>query len=273
MLYNIHSAHCISVKYAYIIAVLVFTYKYSTIMKAFALSFLILLLAFTACNDEYEQLMDDNVQTRALTMETNEEKFEFGKIYSAYNIPQDVYNHIPKDTLELLLFMQNMNGSINDSIVFYRGQYESTTTNDNASVANAQSAYFSKFLDSYNSIFTSFSLKACALYNPGEQGSMSNNKVTVEFYSYSTPYNLVIQLEENLSKVEFSMCVESVKPHVIEPCREGYICWLNVKGIIGNVASLLGFHSFKPLYKFNFSGRFTNLGDNYDYIAGSISDI
>ena len=67
-------------------------------MKTLFLSFLTL-LAFTACSDGYEQLMDDSAQTRALSNEANSEKFEFGKMYAIDEIPADVYNYIPKDTI------------------------------------------------------------------------------------------------------------------------------------------------------------------------------
>lgn len=239
---------------------------------SFLLSFLILSLAFTACSNECELLIDEQTQTRAIKTVANDEKFEFGKMYSIYNIPEDAYNYIPKDSIELLIFMQEIHG---DSIAFYKGGYKETAMNAGLQSANSYNVYFSTYLGSYSDFLnlTWFSLEAGAAYSPASIGIPPKSNLAIGFYSYNSPLTLKIKIEKNNSPVYFNPCIGSPRPHTAVPCKEGYVCNLNVSGRIMKISTLVNFHSEEPLYKFQYSGQITSLGGDYDLISGSISKI
>ena len=71
--------------------------------------------ALMACSDSYEQVMEDNASQEALSSEANSEKLQFGKMYAIDQIPEDIYNHVDKETLDK--FLQE-NFSDTDSVFF-----------------------------------------------------------------------------------------------------------------------------------------------------------
>ena len=216
-------------------------------MKVLTLSFLVLSLAFAACSDGYERLTDDNAQTRALSNEANGEKFEFGKIYSVYNIPQDAYNHIPKDTLEALLFAVKLES---DSVMFKKqGETEKEITTFNEILYS-----FSGILGSYGGASAEFTLELAVNYSP--QGP---ENATVRFYSY-----------ESYGALEVKEGDGGFKRIYYSPCTEAVVCDFHVRGKIMKRASisLPPYNSYVPAYTYDFIGTITSAGADYSIVEG-----
>lgn len=228
-------------------------------MKVLTLSFLVLSLAFAACSDTYERLMDNSAQTRALSNEANGEKFEFGKIYSVYNIPQDAYNHIPKDTLEALLFAARLKS---DSVMFKKqGETEKEITTFNEILYS-----FSGILGSYGGASAEFTLELAVNYSP--QGSKN---ATVRFYSYKSYGALEVKEGDGgFKRIYYSSCYGSPKPHTALPCVEAAVCDFHVMGKIMKRASLTfpPYDTYVPAYTYDFIGTITSAGADYSIVEG-----
>ena len=124
---------------------------------------MMLVLAFTACTNEYGQLVDDSAQTRALSNEANSEKFEFGKMYAINKLPTDVYNYIPKDTVWKYINSMHFHGDSISITPIHDEQEEFI----NQEILFRQSAIgnFSLTLDTHQEANRSFSLiLSCTVY-------------------------------------------------------------------------------------------------------------
>lgn len=229
---------------------------------------MMLVLAFTACTNEYEQLMDDSAQTRALSNEANSEKFEFGKMYSVYNIPKDAYNYIPKDTLEMLLFETQLES---DSITFYKGPYKSSSTATTRGIPVGATTFYGALIINYTYLLDTFSLRLNATYfRPGE--GTSNASVSVSEYS-STHILEIEELSFRFLSIIYKDCIGSYKPHTTLPCQPGHQCDFIVNGKVVKFKDLSVIHTKHAAYKFHFEGTITSLGEDYNYVVGTVTPL
>lgn len=236
-------------------------------MKTLFLSFLTL-LAFTACSDAYEQMTDDSAQTRALSNEVNGEKFEFGKMYSVYNIPEDAYNHIPKDTLDMLLFENQLES---DSIAFYKGPYKRPSTAFTQGIPVGATIFYGSLIKNYTYLLDTFSLRLNATYFRYGEGT-SNASVSVSEYS-STHILETDEVSFSFLSIIYSDCIGSYKPHTALPCQPGYQCDFIVNGKVVKFKDLSVIHTKHASYKFHFEGTITSLGEDYNYVTGYVIPI
>lgn len=90
--------------------------------------FFVLSVALVACDNSHEQVTQEQNTLQKPVSEVNTEKFQFGKYYSMNNLPEDIYNYIPKDTVDMHIFMQRKERGGCDSIAFYMRPYKERTT-------------------------------------------------------------------------------------------------------------------------------------------------
>ena len=137
-------------------------------MKSPALLFA-MLAAFTACNDSYEQVMEDNASQEALSSEANSEKLQFGKMYAIDQIPEDIYNHVDKETLDK--YIQKY-FSDTDSIIFKKNEQviQNNKTNSNITRSYKTKTLKNIFLDSYDNFDEEVAFSFYADYTCSQDG-------------------------------------------------------------------------------------------------------
>lgn len=225
---------------------------------------LIMALIFMACSDQYEQTVNESIQTYTLqTLAKDTKPFEFGKKYAIYEIPNDVYNYINRDSLDAFIFS---NLPQMDSIAFYKINdfkklheneiHITRNTNDDDDDDDDDDPNIYR-LGSYNNLF--------ALYLRVQGRIISTNPVEYDVYldffieqlSLKTEAFFVIE-ETNITNLiaYYDPCLP-VPPDFTEPCEEGMKVIFNANGVIVQYSMI---SAVIPDYKY-IRYRFDAMGD------------
>lgn len=228
------------------------------------ISFFALSVALAACDNSYEQATQEQNTLQKSVSEVNTEKFQFGKLYSMNNIPEDTYSHIPKDTVDMHIFMQRKERGGCDSIAFYPGPYKVRTTKAQSADVGFSGMLISDY--SENLSLTAFSLELRAYYQ-----SQGPNNAVVDFYSYDSTSPLEIdEVTFSRKSVYYSDCVSSFKPHTSMSCEPGYVCEFELRGRVVRIVSSAIYQSKRPLLEFSSAGAITSLGEDFNFVKTTV---
>lgn len=222
-------------------------------MKTLFLSFLTL-LAFTACNDAYEQMTDDSTQTSALSLEANGEKFEYGKMYPISKLPNDIYNYIDRDSLNLFIstYKSQMDSigfvTFEDFLKKHRNHIIQTRSSEDET-----DYYLASYYDNKSEKYFDLYVNGGAERLPGD---------IVEF---NTAINVKIKPTPTISKIAlfvldypldydsygyYNPCI----PNGTEPCVEGVIIHFTIKDYIEQYGKIGNAVSRSPIHKYEYWG-------------------
>lgn len=229
--------------------------------------FFVLSVALVACDNSYEQVTQEQNTLQKSVSEVNTEKFQFGKLYSMNNIPEDIYNYIPEDTVDMHIFMQRKERGGCDSIAFYRGPHKKRTSNAQSAEVGFSGMLISNYSD--NLSLTTFSLELRAYYQP--QGP---NHAVVDFYSYDSTSPLEInEVTFSRQNIYYSDCVSSFKPHTAVSCESGYVCEFELRGRVVKIVSGAIYQSKRPLLEFSSAGAITSLGEDFNFVKTTVKKL
>lgn len=219
-------------------------------MKAFALSFLILSLAFIACSDGYEQLMNDNAQTRALTTETTGEKFEFEKTYAINEIPADIYNYVNRDSLDAFIFTYKLQM---DSVAFiplekFIKKYNNSIIHNKARESDEQRHYITSYYDTdYVKYFDAYAKGSAVRLDIGRYSAAVN----IEIEPTSTISPIAIFVVGDIRYSSLNAYYEPCIPVKDSPCEEGVIIDFSLICPVSQYGRINGIVSYKkPVHEY-----------------------
>lgn len=228
-------------------------------MKSLIL-FFVLSVVLMACDNSYEQVIEEQTVLQKPVSEVNTEKFQFGKYYSMNNIPEDTYNYIPRDTVDMHIFMQRKERGGCDSIAFYPGAYKVRTTKAQSAEVGFSGMLISNYSDNLSP--TTFSLELRVYYQP--QGPKN---AVVDFYSYDSVLPLDIDgVTFSRKSIYYSECVGSFKPHTFIPCEPGFVCEFELRGRVVMIVSSMIYQSKRPFLEFSSAGAITSLGEDFNFV-------
>lgn len=229
--------------------------------------FFVLSVALVACDNSYEQVIEEQTALQKPVSEVNTEKFQFGKYYSMNNLPEDIYNYIPKDTVDMHIFMQRKERGGCDSIAFYMGPHKKRTSKAQSAEVGFSGMLISNYEDLSNAV--RYSLELRVYYQP--QGPKN---AVVDFYSYDSILPLDIEgVTFGKKYIYYSNCVGSFKPHTFIPCEPGYVCEFHLRGRVVSIVSSIIYQSKKPLHEFSSAGVITSLGEDFNFVKTTVKKL
>lgn len=232
-------------------------------MKSLIL-FFALSVVLVACDNSYEQVIEEQTALQEPASEVNTEKFQFGKLYSMNNIPEDTYNYIPRDTVDMHIFMQRKERGGCDSIAFYPGAYKVRTTKAQSAEVGFSGMLISNYVDLFNAV--GYSLELRVYYQP--QGPKN---AVVDFYGYDSTSHLEIDgVTFSRKSIYYSECVGSFKPHTFIPCEPGFVCEFELRGRVVRIVSSMIYQSKRPLHEFSSAGAITSLGEDFNFVRTTV---
>lgn len=220
--------------------------------------FIVLLLILVACNDSYEQIMGNDNSTEISSSKENTKKFQYGKLYAVNNLPKDIYNYLPKDSLDRVLELM----ACKDSIMLLPSNTKTVNEQNifKQLSLRGKSGQFNVTLDTWSNGASYFELElTCNVYESG------GGDAHINIAKKTSPMNLEIHNSTmTVHEAYYADCVGN------SPCQPGFVCSFSASGKIYDKFTSAGVYCYDYICTYRFSGDAISRGKEHNKIIGGI---